>query len=89
MSGKKMDWRRAYAVLEFNYSSLTVMEDPDWAAEMVDILTADPKADKREVCKAHGLKYPPKKYMDWYFSNTDAILTYDDLREMWKEGGDD
>lgn len=37
MSGRKMDWWRAYAVLEFNYPSGTIDDDPEWAEEMVEM----------------------------------------------------
>lgn len=82
MSGKKMDYWRALCVLEFNYPSGTLCDDPEWVEEMIDMLTDDPKADKREVCKCHNLQYPPKEYFDWYFGNNDKALTYDDLRRM-------
>lgn len=85
MSGKKMDRWRAWCVLEFNYPWETIYHDQEWAEEMIEMLTEDSKADKREVCKCHGLKYPPKEYFDWYFKNTDKQLTYADLRRMQAE----
>lgn len=67
MSGKKMDRHRAMAVLYYNYPVDTIRYDLEWAYEMVDILTADRRADKREVCAAHNLVYPPNWWMRAYF----------------------
>lgn len=67
MSGKKMDAHRALAVLYYNYPVLTVVEDAEWTDYMVEMLTEDPKADKRDVCMSHGLKYPPRWWMELYF----------------------
>ena len=72
MSGRKMDRWRAWAVLEFNYPQGTLHDDPEWAEEMVGMLTDDPKADKREMCAAHGLEYPPREFMERYFSDDDG-----------------
>lgn len=67
MSGRKMDKHRALAVLYYNYPPLTVETDAEWTEEMVDMLTCDPKADKRAVCEAHNLEYPPEWWMRAYF----------------------
>lgn len=68
MSGRKMDAHRALAVLYYNYPALTVEEDVEWTDYMVEMMTGDPKADKRDVCAAHGLKYPPRRWMERYFA---------------------
>lgn len=67
MSGRKMDRHMALAVLYYNYPPLTVETDPEWTEEMVESMTDDPKADKREVCEARGLEYPPEWWMRAYF----------------------
>lgn len=66
MSGRKMDRHRALAVLYYNYPTLTVETDPEWTDEMV-ILLAEQSADKRTVCEAYGLDYPPEWWMRAYF----------------------
>lgn len=68
MSGKKMDRSRALAVLYYNYPTLTVDEDTEWTEYMVDMLCRY-SGDKREACKAHGMKYPPKRWMEEYFKS--------------------
>lgn len=67
MSGRKMDKHRALAVLYYNYPLLTVETDPEWTEDMVESMTDDPKADKREVCAAYDLVYPPSWWMRAYF----------------------
>ncbi len=85
MSGRKMDRHRAMAVLNFNYPPLTIQQDPEWAEEMVDMLTEDAGANKRDVCAAHGLMYPPREFMEWYFADDGRELTYGDVLRMHRE----
>ena len=64
-----MDRHRALAVLYYNYPFLTVETDYEWVDEMIEFMTDDPKADKREVCNALNLKYPPEWWMRAYFED--------------------
>lgn len=82
-----MDRHRAMAVLNFNYPLLTLETDPEWVEYMVDMLTEDAGADKRDVCAVHGLMYPPREFMEWYFANDGRELTNGDVRRMHEECG--
>lgn len=82
MSGRKMDRHRAWAVLSFNYPMATLDDDQEWAEYMVDMLTEDAGADKRGVCAAHGLMYPPREFMEWHFADDGRELTYGDVLRM-------
>lgn len=67
MSGRRMDWHRALGVLVYNYGSGTVHDDPEWAEAMIEYMLGD--KDKREYCRKHGLRYPPKEFWDEFFQN--------------------
>jgi len=69
MSGQRMDRHRAIGVLTYNYGGLTLNDDPDWAEEMVEMLTEKSTDGKRSVCSRYGLKYPPKEFWDDFFGN--------------------
>ena len=36
---------------------------------LLGVGTEDTEADKRDVCAAHGLMYPPREFMEWYFAD--------------------